>query len=61
MKKFAAFFLSSGLLFVSIGGTSQSTSSPNGANPLFGFGNSAEENAVESQSTDDKWYNANES
>ncbi len=49
MKKFAAFFLSSGLLFVSIGGTSQSTSSPNGVNPLFGFRNSAEENAVESR------------
>src|SRR3989475_1676175 len=47
MKKFAAFFLSSGLLFVSIGGTSLSTSSPNGVNPLFGFGNSAEENAIE--------------
>src|SRR5437763_4504083 len=49
MKKFAAFFLSSGLLFVSIGGTSQSTSSPNGVNPLFGFRNSAEENAIESR------------
>src|SRR6266567_2885857 len=49
MKTFAAFFLSSGLLFVSIGGTSQSTSSPNGVNPLFGFRNSAEENAIESR------------
>src|SRR2546427_8810313 len=49
MKKFAAFFLSSGLLFVSIGGTSLSTSSPNGVNPLFGFRNSAEENAIESR------------
>src|SRR5437016_14006907 len=49
MKKFAAFFLSSGLLFVSIGGTSQSTSSPNGVNPLFGFRNSAEENAIEAR------------
>src|SRR3989442_2857981 len=49
MKKFAAFFLSSGLLFVSIGGTSQSTSSPNGVNPLFGFRNSAEEISIESR------------
>src|SRR2546427_7887888 len=37
------------LFFTSIGGTSQSTSSPNGVNPLFGFRNSEEENAVESR------------
>src|SRR2546426_9898767 len=36
------------LFFTSIGGTSQSAS-PSSANPLFGFRNSEEENAVESR------------
>src|SRR6266852_5543862 len=48
MKKFAL-VAGVSLFFTSIGGTSQSTSSPNGVNPLFGFRNSAEENAVESR------------
>src|SRR3989442_10391489 len=48
MKKFAI-VAGVSLFFTSIGGTSQSTSSPNGVNPLFGFRNSAEENAVESR------------
>src|SRR5256886_15501913 len=48
MKKFAL-VAGVSLFFTSIGGTSQSTSSPNGVNPLFGFRNSAEENAIESR------------
>src|SRR5437899_2359824 len=48
MKKFAL-VAGVSLFFTSIGGTSQSTSSPNGVNPPFGFRNSAEENAVESR------------
>src|SRR5712691_4493208 len=36
------------LFFTSIGGTSQSAS-PSSANPLFGFRNSAEENAIEAR------------
>src|SRR3989475_12232186 len=48
MKKFAL-VAGVSLFFTSIGGTSQSTSSPNGVNPLFGFRNSAIENAVESR------------
>src|SRR2546427_8784858 len=48
MKKFAL-VAGVSLFFTSIGGTSQSTSSPNGVNPLFGFRNSEEENAVESR------------
>src|SRR5881227_3669392 len=48
MKKFAL-VAGVSLFFTSIGGTSQSTSSPNGVNPLFGFRNSVEENAIESR------------
>jgi N-acetylated-alpha-linked acidic dipeptidase len=47
MKNLAAFFLVVLLLFVSAGGRSQSSST--GGNPLFGFRNSAEENAIESR------------
>src|SRR5437660_12422842 len=48
MKKFAL-VAGVSLFFTSIGGTSQSTSSPNGVNPLFGFRNSQEENRVQSR------------
>src|SRR5437667_10043342 len=47
MKKFAL-VAGVSLFFTSIGGTSQSAS-PSSANPLFGFRNSEEENAVESR------------
>src|SRR5207247_10421544 len=47
MKKFAL-VAGVSLFFTSVGGTSQSAS-PSSANPLFGFRNSAEENAVESR------------
>src|SRR2546425_5239753 len=47
MKKFAL-VAGVSLFFTSVGGTSQSAS-PSSANPLFGFRNSAEENAIESR------------
>src|SRR3989442_13971177 len=47
MKKFAL-VAGVSLFFTSIGGTSQSAS-PSSANPLFGFRNSAEENAIEAR------------
>src|SRR5256885_11680675 len=47
MKKFA-FVAGVSLFFTSIGGTSQAASASSG-NPLFGFRNSEEENAVESR------------
>jgi len=48
MKKFAL-VAGISLFFTSIGGTSQSTSSPSGVNPLFGFRNPAEEISIESR------------